>query len=83
MDLILSPNALKQLRKIGKKDQDRVERKLTQLTDNPHCGKPLRGKLEGQRSIKAWPLRIIYRVNTRKRVVEILDVDYRGGVYKD
>lgn len=82
MDLILSPNAVKQLKKIGRKDQDRVERKLTQLTDSPYSGKQLRGKFAGQRSIKAWPLRIIYRVNIKKKAVEILDVDYRGGVYK-
>ena len=82
MDLDLSPRALKQLAKIGKKDQDRVERKFSQLGNNPYAGKPLRGKFAGQMSLKAWPLRIIYRINTKK-VIEILDVDYRGGVYKD
>lgn len=82
MDLILAPEVLKQLKKIVKKDQIKVERKLLQLVDNPYLGKPLQGKFKHYRSLRAWPLRIVYRVNRNKKMVEILDVDYRGGVYK-
>jgi addiction module RelE/StbE family toxin len=82
MDLILAPDVFKQLKKIVKKDQVKVERKLLQLVDNPYLGKPLHGKFKHFRGLKVWPLRVIYRVDIKRKVVEILDVDYRGGVYK-
>lgn len=82
MKLVLSPGAIKQLKKIGKKDQPKVERKFDQLLDDPNSGKQLQGVFKGKRSLRAWPLRIIYRVNSKKKMIEILDVDYRGGVYK-
>jgi mRNA-degrading endonuclease RelE of RelBE toxin-antitoxin system len=82
MDLILSPIAIKQLKKIGSKEHSKVERKLGQLIDHPLLGKPLHGKLSGTRSLRAWPLRIIYQLNLKKKIVEIIDIDYRGDVYK-
>lgn len=74
--------AVKQLRRIGPADLKKTKKKILSLTSNPLSGKPLSGEFEGKRSLKAWPLRILYTFNPKTQTIIIETIDYRGQVYK-
>ena len=81
MQLVYKNETIKHIKKINPKDLQKVKKKITNLIKNPLLGKPLHGELEWLYSLKAWPLRIIYTLNTRTQVIEIITIDYRGSVY--
>lgn len=74
--------ALKQLKCIGPNERKKAKRKIIALADDPLIGKPLQGTFMGKRSLKVWPLQIIYTFNTETQTITIKTVDYRGSVYK-
>ncbi len=81
MELVFTDEALKNLKRIGKNELKKAKKKFDLLKSDPQSGKPLHGKFEGQRSLRAWPLRIIYVFDSKKQIIEITTVDYRGSVY--
>jgi mRNA-degrading endonuclease RelE of RelBE toxin-antitoxin system len=83
MRIILSPQAVKKYKTIGVKDRSKVERKINLLAKNPYLGKTLQGELKGEHGLRAWPLRIIYSIDREKKIIYILNIDYRGNVYKN
>jgi len=82
MKITYSPLAIKQLRKIAPNDKIKAKKKIETIKSDPLSGKPLKGELTGLRSLKAWPLRIIYIFDPKHKVVKIVTIDYRGSVYK-
>ena len=81
MRLVYTHQAFKKLNKIGASDLPKVKKKLVNLSNGILVGKDLKGEFSGIKSVRAWPLRIMYRLDTNHRIV-ILDIDYRGNVYK-
>ena len=52
------------------------------LTVNPQrVGKPLFGPLAGCHGARRGTYRIVYRIDESSRVVHVLDVDHRSGIY--
>ena len=82
MKIIYSPLAIKQLKKISPNDKIKAKKKIETIKSDPLSGKPLKGELTGLRSLKAWPLRIIYVFDLKHQIVKIVTVNYRGNVYK-
>lgn len=82
MNLILSRDVLKQYKSLPKADQVKIHKKLIALQQNPYEGKKLAGELEGIRSLRAWPYRILYEINEKKKTIEIHKIAHRQGVYK-
>ncbi len=82
MELIYSPTSIKHLKRIGSAEKKKAKRKIEMIVANPLMGKLLQGEHAGQRSVYAWPLRIIYTFDSKSQVIEFIDVDYRGGIYK-
>lgn len=80
--ILYTNGAVKQLQKIGPAELKKAKRKILSLADYPLSGKELQGEYKGQRSLRAWPLRIIYIFDTKSQTLTILDIDYRGDVYK-
>lgn len=72
MEIIYAPTVIKNLSKIPVHDLKKVKKKIESLKSNPLSGKNLKGEFAGLKSLRAWPLRIIY----------IVAIDYRGQVYK-
>jgi len=83
MKLVDKDEAIKRLKKIGSADKTKSKKKILGLLSNPYMGKPLKGKLHGLYSLKAWPLRIIYTYDPDRQIIQIEDIDYRGDVYKN
>lgn len=82
MNVILSRDVLKQYKNLPKADQGKIHKKLIALQQNPYEGKKLAGELEGIRSLRAWPYRILYEINEKKQVIEIHKIAHRQGVYR-
>jgi mRNA interferase RelE/StbE len=52
------------------------------LLDNPHrVGKPLRFELEGYYSARRGQYRVIYRVDEREVVVDVIRIAHRSDAY--
>ena len=83
MKLVFKDEAIKRLKRIGSADKIKAKRKIYSLLSDPFQGKMLVGKLKGFRSVKAWPLRIIYCFDPVDQIIQIETIDYRGSVYKN
>lgn len=79
MRLEYKPQAIKQLKRLPMREKKKVIRKLKLLATQPQSGKPLRGELEGLRSLRAWPYRIIYKLS--KRTVTVFSIAHRQAAY--
>jgi mRNA interferase RelE/StbE len=56
---------------------------LGAIAANPRrLGKPLRFELEGTRSARRGPYRVIYRIDEQAHTVTILAVGHRADVYR-
>ena len=59
-----------------------IETLATIATNPQHLGKPLRFELEGCRSARRGPYRIVYRIDEATHSVKILAVAHRADVYR-
>lgn len=80
--IFLHPRALKQLEKLGRKDQARVVDATKVLEADPFIGKKLRGEQDGKWSIRVWPYRILYIIDKKIITVTVLAIGHRRDVYE-
>jgi mRNA interferase RelE/StbE len=53
------------------------------LLDNPHrVGKPLARELDGYHSARRGAYRVIYRIDEKNRIVNVVRIDHRADVYR-
>ena len=53
------------------------------LIENPRrVGRELRKELSGVHSARRGSYRVLYRIDENNRIVTVLRVDHRGGVYR-
>lgn len=64
-----------------KKTKDKITQALLKLSQNPHAGKKLHGKLEGTYSLRIWPYRILYEFTKEKNIM-ITDIGHRKEIYR-
>ncbi len=81
MKVIFSPLAIKKLKKIGPAEKIKALKKIEQLKTLPITGKQLQGEFSGIKSLRAWPLRILYTFDPQNQTIKIITIDYRGSVY--
>lgn len=77
--VIITPKAQKQYKKLPPKQQAKIKKKLVSLGNNPNAGKKLAGELAQLRSLRAWPYRIIYYLDKNK--IFITSIVHRQGAY--
>lgn len=81
MLIVLSKDAQKQYQNLPQSVQLKIRKKLATLQQNPQAGKKLTGELQGIRSLRAWPYRILYEINMKEKRVEVHKIAHRQGVY--
>ena len=59
----------------------KIRAALSDILENPGCGKALKEELEGYWSLPVGRTRIIYR--TREKTVEIVAIGPRNTIYED
>lgn len=82
MEVKLSKDAEKRLDKLPSPKRKKVTDKLVILGNNPFLGKKLGGKFKEFYSLRVWPYRIIYQINSLKNCLTIITVEHRQGVYR-
>jgi addiction module RelE/StbE family toxin len=81
-NVLLAREAERNLAKIPKSHHRAIFAILTGLETEPFLGKPLKGQFKGYYSIRAWPYRIIYRIEKKKLIVYVLSIPHRKDAYK-
>jgi len=80
-----TPRAKRQLEQLLKKSdgnlRERFLEKASPLAQNPMSGKPLRGQLKGQFSLRFGDYRIVYIIDKIERKVIVTGVGDRKGIY--
>jgi mRNA-degrading endonuclease RelE of RelBE toxin-antitoxin system len=82
MKVFLASAALKHYKKLDNNKKDKINKKISLLSSSPFSGKKLTGEFKGSYSLRAWPYRIIYSINSPLHEIWIESILHRQGVYK-
>ena len=77
----ISPRAKNQLKKLKIRYRVSVSAIIDDLKENPFLGKPLTRDFLGKYSYRVGVYRIIYRINIKKNLVEIITAGHRSVIY--
>lgn len=77
----ISSKAIKQLKLLKFVYQEAIDLAIDDLKSDPESGKKLKDKFLGKYSYRIGVYRIIYKINTTDKVVEILSAGHRSIVY--
>ena len=82
MEILLSKNAIKFLKKQEQNVRNRMQTALIGLLEIPPRGdlKKLKG-MENTYRLRVGTYRIVYTIDYQKEVVQILAIDNRGDIY--
>ncbi len=69
--------AEKELKKLPKRDHDRVLIVISSLVNNPYRGKKLKGEQKDYYAIRFWPYRIVYRIYKQEHILIIGRIAHR------
>jgi len=80
--VIVPKRVKKRLLKIPIDWQKRIFYVLKKLETNPYIGKKLEGEYSDSYSIRVWPYRIIYTIKKKELIIEVIEIEHRGGAYR-
>ena len=80
--IVFTKKSQKAYQKLPDTEKPKIARAIAALSQNPYLSKKLEGELKGEYSIRAWPYRIIYSVDSIQQVVSINSILHRQGAYK-
>ena len=83
-NLYYHPNCLKRLKKIPASDREKVLLKIKQLAKDPFSGNLDIKKLATTKNsfrLRVGDMRVIYELETKKKIIWVWEIDYRGKVY--
>ena len=72
----------KALKKVPLPWQERISKAIDALEEDPLIGEKMWGDLLGKRKLKIWPYRIVYMVDKGEKIVRIIKIGHRQGIYK-
>ena len=81
-ELRIFKKAQKEIKKIARLHQKAIIETLSEIQENPFVGKPLTRELTGKFSYKVGNYRIIYKVNRKDRIIQVITAGHRSKVYK-
>ena len=79
--IIFERQAEKFFRKLDKKEQERIGRKILELENNPELGKPLTVKLAGLWSLRVGDYRALYQIRHNELLILVLKIMHRKNIY--
>ena len=77
----LTAKAERELKRLSKEERFSIGEIIEELKENPLSGKKLGRELSKKFSYRIGIYRIIYKVNQKDKVVEVLSAGHRGSVY--
>ena len=83
LQIKLSNQARKSLKKLDKNYLIKISRSIDLLTTNPFLGEKMAGNFQDCYRIKIPPVRIIYILDLKNKVIIIRAIGHRQGIYKE
>jgi mRNA interferase RelE/StbE len=82
--VVFRPRAQRDLAALPEQDRRRVAEKIAGLAENPrpHGSEKLKSRDPPEYRIRVGDYRVIYEVDDKAKVVTILGIGQRGGIYK-
>jgi mRNA interferase RelE/StbE len=80
--LRISSRAEKEIKNIPYPHQKAIILSLAEIKEDPFLGKPLTRELTGKFSFRVGMYRIIYKVNSKDKIIYILTAGHRATIYK-
>ncbi len=77
----VSPEAALAIRKLSPEIKKSVKEALRSLSQDPHLGAPLKGKLEGLWKYRVRRYRVVYDFSKNSKTLRIYAVGHRKGIY--
>ena len=77
----IAPKAQSQLKKLRIQYKLSLSSIIEDLKEDPFIGKPLIRNFMGKYSYRVGVYRIIYRINVKQKLVEIISAGHRSVVY--
>lgn len=81
-NVMISPRAKKELKNISKLYKNAIAEAIDDLSENPYLGKPLSRELTNRYAYKLGVYRIIYTVNEKDKIVNVIIAGHRGTIYE-
>jgi len=78
----ITPFANRAAKKFSPEVKKAAKAALKELAQNPYLGKELQAELSGFRSYRFLRYRIVYKVNTSKKIVVVLAIGRRRDIYE-
>ena len=78
----VASRAEREIKKISHPHQKAIILAITEIEEEPFLGKPLVRELTGRFSFRVGVYRIIYKVNRKDKIIDILTVGHRATVYE-
>lgn len=79
--IIVSPQAAKELKTLKRLYQVSINNAFAEIKEDPYIGKSLSREFTGKFSYKIGVYRIIYKINKKDKIVNILSVGHRSSIY--
>ena len=79
--IIISPSAKNQLKEIKHIHQNALASIIEILKQEPYIGKPLGRDLLGKYSYRIGVFRIIYKINKKDKIIQIISAGHRSTIY--
>lgn len=80
--LRISSRSENEIKKISHPHQRAIILAVAEIKEEPFLGKPLTRELTGRFSFRVGVYRIIYKVNKKDKVIDILTIGHRATVYE-
>ncbi len=80
--LQISSKAANEIKKISHPHQKAIILAIAEIKEEPLLGKPLTRELSGRFSYRVGVYRIIYKVNKKDKIINIVTAGHRSSVYK-
>ncbi|MEK9209432.1 MAG: type II toxin-antitoxin system RelE/ParE family toxin [Patescibacteria group bacterium] len=83
-DIVFSENFKNIIRRLQKKNKtlyDRLNKKIIEIANNPHLGKPLRNVLKNRWRVQIGSFVLVYRINENE--IRFLDFDHHDRIYNN
>lgn len=77
----LTGRAKKELKNIKRIYQAAINSTIEEIKENPFAGKPLVRELAGKYTYKIDTYRIIYKINKKDKIVNVLSAGHRSTIY--
>lgn len=80
--IVVTKQAEKSFLRLPLSAQKKITKAIDKLIQNSLSGEKLKGEFEGQYKLYAWPYRVIYIFSAVEKIVTVVEIEHRQGVYK-